>query len=92
MITFLIGAAIGAGVLGAYVFVTFKVQRQEVWEEEAMQMRALRSLVEALTAENAMIRVSMSAGELTEEGKKVAAMALGALNAVINARKAKPQE
>ena len=36
-----------------------------------------------LTAENAKLRVALAAGEMTEEGKKVAAMTMAALDAVI---------
>jgi hypothetical protein len=40
-----------------------------------------------LTADNAKLRVSLTAGTMTEEGKKVAEMTLDALGAMISAEK-----
>jgi hypothetical protein len=43
----------------------------------------MRSRVNTLTAENANLRVALAAGEMTEEGKKVATMTMEALKSVI---------
>jgi hypothetical protein len=41
---------------------------------------------DVLAAENAKLRVSLAAGEMTEEGKKVATITMAALDAVIAAK------
>ena len=87
MVTILIGAAIGASLTAAVVFGGFKVLTREAWEEHEVTTNAMRTRVSALTAENAKLRVSLAAGEMTEDGKKVAAMTMAALDAVIAAEK-----
>jgi hypothetical protein len=80
---FLIGAAIGAGFTVATILGWFKVQTKEKWEEFQREMNAQRRYGDKMTAENAKLRVALSVGGLTEDGKKVAAMTIAALDAVI---------
>ena len=76
----LIGAAIGAGLTVTVILGEYKVQPKEKWEEFELSMTAQRSLVDALTAETARLRVALAAGEMTEEGKQIAAMTMAALD------------
>ncbi len=85
--TLLIGAAIGAGLAVAAILGGFKVQTKESWQEEQASGTAMRTCLWRVTAENAKLRVSLAAGEMTEEGKKVATMTMAALDAVIAAAK-----
>lgn len=87
MVTILIGAAIGASLTAAVMLGGFKVLTREAWEEHQATTNAMRTRVFALTAENAKLRVSLAAGEMTEDGKKVAAMTMAALDTVIAAEK-----
>jgi hypothetical protein len=87
MVMFLIGAAIGASLTVAVVLGAFKVHSKEAWEEHELTVTAMRTRVFALTAENAKLRVSLAAGEMTGDGKKVAAMTMAALDTVIAAEK-----
>ena len=83
MTMFLIGAVIGAFVASAFFLGTFKIHTKEAWQEHVVETRALWRGVDKLTAENANLRVALSASEMTEEGKKVAAMTMEALDGVI---------
>ena len=83
MTTFLIGAAIGVGLTVAFVLNACKVHTKVKWKEFEVEMATQRKQVYMVTAENARLRVSLAAGELTGDGKKVAAMTMAALNAVI---------
>ena len=83
MITFLIGAVIGGFVVGAFILGTFKVLSKEQWREHEVTTRALWRNVDGLMAENAKFEVALSAGQMTDDGKKVAAMTMEALNGVI---------
>jgi hypothetical protein len=87
MVMILIGAAIGASLTLAVVLGGFKVHSKEAWEEHELTMRTSQTRVFTLTAENAKLRVSLAAGEMTEDGKKVAAMTMAALDTVIAAEK-----
>lgn len=80
--TILIGAAIGAAVAVGVIAGAFKVQTKESWKESCQSAAAARSCVYALAAENAKLRLSLAAGAMTEDGRKVAAMAMAALDAV----------
>jgi hypothetical protein len=88
MVMILIGAAIGVSLTVSVVLGCYKVHTKDAWEEYEVTMRATQTRVFALTAENAKLRVSLAAGEMTEDGKKVAAMAIAALDTVIAAEKA----
>ena len=83
MTMFLIGAVIGAFVASAFFLGTFKIHTKEAWQEHVVETRALWRGVDKLTAENANLRVALAAGEMTEDGKKVAAMTMAVLDAVI---------
>jgi hypothetical protein len=88
METFLFGAAIDAGFTVACILAGFNVQSREAWDEFQMAMRAQRKLGDTLTAENSKLRVALAAGEMTKDGKKVAAMTMAALDAVIGTEEA----
>jgi len=83
METLLIGAALGAGLAVAAIFGAFKVKTREAWEKEEQRHETTYSCLWMVTAENAKLRVALAAGEMTEEGKKVAAMTMAALSTVI---------
>lgn len=85
--TFVICAAFGAGLAVAVIFACFKVQTKEAWQRFQLEMNAQRKHVDKVTAENSKLRVALAAGEMTEDGKKVAAMTMAALDAVIGAEK-----
>lgn len=87
MVMLLIGAAVGASLTVAVVLGCYKVHTKDAWEEYEVTTRAMQTRVFTLTAENAKLRVSLAAGEMTEDGKKVAAMAMAALDTVIAAEK-----
>ena len=84
----LIGAVVGAGLTLAAILGAFKVKTKESWEEQEQKMEALRSCFHAMVAINAKLRVSIAAGEMTEDGKKVATMTMAALDAVMAAEMA----
>lgn len=85
--TILIGAAIGAGLAVAVILGAFELRTKEGWKEHELTMRTLCMRVFTLTAENAQLRVALAAGEMTEDGKKIAAMTMATLDAVIVAAK-----
>jgi hypothetical protein len=87
METFLIGAAIGAGLTVAFVLNTCKVHTKVKWKEFEVEMATQRKQLYMVTAENARLRVALAAGEMTADGKKVAAMTMAALDAVIATEK-----
>jgi hypothetical protein len=86
--TILIGAAIGAGLAVSYIVLAFKVQSRESLEREEARRTALWSCFYMLTAQNARLRVALAAGEMTEDGKKIAAVTMAALDAVASAESA----
>ena len=83
--TLLIGAAIGAGLAVAVILGVCKVQTKESWQEEQASGTAMRTCLWLVTAENAKLRVALAAGEMTEDGKKIAAMTMASLGTVIAA-------
>jgi hypothetical protein len=87
MVIFLVGTVVGAGLAVAAMFGAFKVQTKESWEADCQLGVAVRLRVYALVAENAQLRLSLAAREMTEEGKKVAAMTMAALDSVIGPAK-----
>lgn len=85
MVTFLVGAVVGVGLTVAVILGAFKVQTKESWEADYLLVDGVHSRADALAAENARLRLSLAAGEMTEDGKKVAALAMAALRAVSSA-------
>jgi hypothetical protein len=85
--TILIGVFIGAALTLEFILVNFEVQTKKAAEEISANIKAMLTGFYRLNAENAKLRVSVAAGEMTEEGKKVAAMTMAALDAVIAAAK-----
>jgi hypothetical protein len=85
MTTFLIGAAIGVGLTAAFILNGCKVHTKAKWKEVEVEMGTQRKQLYMVTAENARLRVALAAGEMTADGKKVAAMTMAALDAVIGA-------
>lgn len=85
LIPVLIGIALGAGAAAGVIFNAFKVKTDEEWaREEKLHQNTMTCLV-LVKAENARLRVALAAGHMTEEGKRVAAMTMAALRAVISA-------
>jgi len=82
MVIFLVGTLVGVGVAVAAILGAFKVQTKESWKEEEARMNTMHTFARMSLAENARLRVSLAAGEMTEEGKRVAAMTMAALHAV----------
>lgn len=83
-----IAIAFGAGLMLAFILLCFKVQTKEAWERFELEMKAHRKNLDKLTAENSKLRVALAAGEMTHDAKKVAAMTMAALDAVIDTEKA----
>jgi hypothetical protein len=85
----LIGAAVGAFLALAAIFGNFEVKTKNAWEEEERRNENMFTCIFFLNAENAKLRVALAAGEMTEEGKKIATRTMAALDTVISgARKA----
>lgn len=86
MEAYLISAAIGAvigAIYGAGAIVgMFDVRSWEKAAEEQRNKENWKTLAFLAMAQNARLRVSIAAGSLTEEGKKIAAMTMAALDAV----------
>lgn len=82
MVTFLIGTGVGIAFTFELVFTLFNVETKESWEEDRQRRSAMRKCITELAAENARLRLSLASGELTEDGKKVATVAMAALAAV----------
>jgi hypothetical protein len=85
---FLLGPVVSMAFTALFILVNFKVQTKEKWEESQREMKAERKYREKMTAENAKLRVALSVGVLTDDGKKVAAMTMAALDAVISTEEA----
>jgi hypothetical protein len=83
MVTFLIGAVVGAGLTLWHILLNFKVKDKDWWEEQERKMATAHSCVKKVVAENAQLRVALAAGEMTEDAKKVATMTLASFDAVI---------
>lgn len=91
MVTFLVGVALGAAwALGA-IFSICVVRTKEKWKEHEAGMDAMLDCVFFWQAENAKLRLALAAGEMTDEGKKIATKAMAALDSVIAAAKEKMQ-
>jgi hypothetical protein len=83
--TILIGTAIGAGLAVAVILGAFEVRTKKSWEEHRLTVAALCKRIFTLTAENARLRFGLAAGEMTGDGKKIATMAMTALDAISTA-------
>jgi hypothetical protein len=81
--TILIGAAIGAGLAVAVILGAFELRTKEMCKEQEVATRTFIMRIFTLTAENAQLRVSLAAGDMPEDQKKVAAMTIAALSTVI---------
>jgi hypothetical protein len=88
----LIGAAIGAGATAAGIFTSYHVQTRESWEESRITLDAIISRMHKLVAENAKVRVALATGAMAADAKKVAAVTMAALDAVIETGKVDMQE
>ena len=82
-IVFLMGLVIGIGLTLLGIFMRYKVEDREWWEEYEREVTGLRSGLNKMVAENAELRVALAAAERTEDAKKVAAMTLAALGTTI---------
>lgn len=83
--TLLIGVALGAAWALGVIFTICVVETKEKRHEHSQVTTALCNRAFALVAENAQLRLSLAAGEMTEDGKKVAAMTMAALGTVTTA-------
>lgn len=84
-IPLLIGIGLGAAWALAVIFALCVVETKEKWHEHNHIADGVRHRVYALVAENAQLRIALGAGQMTEEGKKIATMAMTALDAVSTA-------
>jgi hypothetical protein len=91
-IAFVIGAFVGACFVLGIIWEGYEVHKKGWWEEYSVETSALRARVQTLTAENASLRVALAAGEMTEEGKKVASLTMAVLGGVSTAASAAIQE
>lgn len=85
VIPVLIGAAIGAALTLGGILGNFRLKTNEAWEQEERRHENTSTCLVLVQAENARLRVALAAGNMTEEGKRVAAMTMAALRAVISA-------
>src|SRR5262245_54059752 len=84
MIVALIGGlAAGVGATLAFILPNYKLKTNEECEAEEVERKALDMLVTKKMVENARLKVALASGAMTEEGKKVAAMTMAALETVI---------
>jgi hypothetical protein len=87
LVPFLIGVVVGAVWALTAIFSICVVVTKVKWHEHSHVSTAVCYRVSAVEAENAQLRVSLAAGQMTEEGKKIATMTMAALDAVIAAAK-----
>lgn len=83
----LIAAAVGAALTIWVIVSIYKLVTHEWWEGNQVLMQGLRSRLDSLVAENAKLRVALATGVMSEDGRKVAAMMLAALNTAIDTGK-----
>lgn len=84
--TLLIGVAIGACLACGVIFSLCVVTKKEDWEAQHELNMAVCMRVFQLEAENARLRLGLAAGEMTEDGKRIATMVMAALAAVSSAK------
>jgi ApbE superfamily uncharacterized protein (UPF0280 family) len=82
---FLFGFALGTGLTLLWIFGNYKVKKREWWEGQTQAMDAARTCLQKLVAENAQLRVALATAEMTGDAKKVAAMAMAAMETDITA-------
>lgn len=80
--TLLIGVAIGACWAYGAISERCELQTKENWKADQELTMAVCMRVFRLEAENARLRLFIAAGEMPEGGKKIATMAMAALEAV----------
>lgn len=78
------GLVIGVGLTLAGIFVNYKVESKEWWEEYERKSMATQSCIRKTMAENAKLRVALAAAATAEDAKKVAAMTMAAFDADIS--------
>jgi len=77
---FLIGAGIGAGIAVGIILNVYEVQKKEAARESRQLLAGILSRLYAVEAENAKLRMSLAAGEMTTQGKTIAARVMAALD------------
>jgi hypothetical protein len=82
MEAYLIGAMIGAIVGAGAIVGLFDVRSPQKAAEQQRSNEIWKTLAFLAHAQNARLRVSIAAGSLTEEGKKIAATTMAAIDAV----------
>lgn len=82
MEAYLIGAVIGAIVGAGAIVGLFDVRSPQKAAAQQRSNEIWKTLCFLAMAQNARLRVSIAAGSLTEEGKKIAATTMVALDAV----------
>lgn len=82
VIPVLIGAAIGAALTLCAILGNFKLKTNEAWEQEERRHETTFMCMTMLLSKVGKLRLALAAGHMTEEGKKVAAMTMAALDAV----------
>jgi hypothetical protein len=82
LISAAIGAVIGAIYCAGAIVGLFDVRSREKAAKEQRNSETWHTLAFLVHAQNARLRVSIAAGGLTEEGKKIAAITIAALDAV----------
>jgi hypothetical protein len=92
LITFLVGLGLGAAWALGVIFSVCVVRTKESWKEHEVGMDAIFMCVFFWQAENAKLRLALAAGAMTDEGKRIAAMTMAALDKVIAAAKDETQE
>lgn len=85
-ISVLIGIALGVGTTLAFIFGEHVVMSKKEWKESQLTTNAIISRMDKLVAENAKLRVALATGVMAEDAKKVAAVTMAALDAVIKAK------
>jgi len=80
VMTFLIGAGIGAAVAVGFILNVYEVQKKDAARESRQLLAGILSRLYALEAENAKLRMSLAAGQMTTQGKTIAAKVIAALD------------
>ncbi len=89
---FLLGLFVGAGAIISAILRFLDIRKLEKAAEEQLGEELWKTLLFLAMAENARLRVSIDAGGPTEHGKKVAAMTVAALDAVLARKRDELQE
>ncbi len=87
VIPVLIGIALGVGATLGVIFGEFEVKTKEAWAHEEKQQERTFMCMTMLLSKIGKLRLALAAGHMTEEGKKVAAMTMAALDAVASAER-----